>query len=140
MARILLTDELGEQFTIETNTGDHDEGVTPAGEAWHRVGPPTNLPGERWDNEQGETAWRDGNDERSASTRTREARSERPTYMIPHLYPGMLFCSVCGTPTEGCEGRNPGECEVCDEAAELIGDSGVCAGCFVPRDHGDPSE
>ncbi len=61
-----------------------------------------------------------------------------PTYAPPHDY---VLCPVCRTPIEGCECSHPGECEVCGEAAELVGVAhDVCAGCFVPRDHGVPTE
>lgn len=70
-----------------------------------------------------------------ACTRKREALSKRPTHMIPHLYPDMIFCAVCSTPVEGCECKNPGECAVCGEAAELIGE--VCAECAVLREEGE---
>jgi hypothetical protein len=56
MAKIVLETEDCE-FTIET-TIDFGEGVDATGVTWTRQGPPANLPGERWDSVNGETAWR----------------------------------------------------------------------------------
>ncbi len=58
MARIILEDEEGTQVVIETNAYDHSEGVSPEGKIFRRFGPPINLSGERWDEEDGPTWWR----------------------------------------------------------------------------------
>ena len=47
-----------------------------------------------------------------------------PSYAPPHDY---VLCPVCREPIEACECSNPGECTICDEAAELIEE--VCAEC-----------
>jgi len=43
------------QFTIETNTIDNTSGIDPQGTEWTLR---EKFPGERWDSENGETAWR----------------------------------------------------------------------------------
>ena len=58
MECILLEDEEGTQAVIETNTYDPSEGISPQGKTFRRFGPPTNLSGERWDEEDGPTWWR----------------------------------------------------------------------------------
>lgn len=59
MARIILENEDNERIVIETTTLDHAEGVSPDGTRFVlRESRPTNLTGERWDTEDGETYWR----------------------------------------------------------------------------------
>ena len=59
MARIVVENQDREQVVIETTTLDHSEGISPDGTIFRLAEfPPTNLPGERWDQEDGETYWR----------------------------------------------------------------------------------
>lgn len=46
------------QFIIETTALDFSEGTDALGTTWTLQGSPLNLSGERWDSEDGETAWR----------------------------------------------------------------------------------
>ena len=53
-----LKDERGEIFEVTPYAEEPWLASGSSGEVWHLVGPPTNLSGERWDNGEGETAWR----------------------------------------------------------------------------------
>ena len=56
--KLTLENDTLETMVVETATRDHSEAVAPDGRRFHLVGPPSNLPGERWDEEDGETWWR----------------------------------------------------------------------------------
>lgn len=45
-------------FVVETTTQDYTCAIDATGVTWLVAEKPTNLPGERWDSEDGETAWR----------------------------------------------------------------------------------
>ena len=60
MAKIILENDIGETVIAETNNIDNTEAVAPDGTVFILKQQPSNLPGERWDTESGETYWRGG--------------------------------------------------------------------------------
>ena len=58
MMRIILENDDHDVVVVETTNLDHNEAVAPDGTIFTLFGPPTNLSGEQWDEEEGPTWWR----------------------------------------------------------------------------------